>query len=106
MSIYSIRVTADQKQLLILLVAAFRSAARKEPFFLSETNDGDTLIHSGLAADFSDFYPGDLEALLNAGLLSKKYISRGSASYDISPLGFEYTDHARGELGTDFVAIE
>jgi hypothetical protein len=88
----NISLEPEQKELLSVLVEAARNlpSDKRQPFFVY-SNRGQVnyeIHHPGLPNGTREAYPGDLQALLQAHLLSQS-LSDNSA-YEINSVGFQY----------------
>ena len=97
-----------QKELLITLVEAARNTPRdnRQKFFVSQSFEGDDLLHPYVPKDKTQIYFGDVEALSNEGLLALGYGSGGTPHFDITPLGFQYYEYLKNKSGEPVKRIE
>jgi|SRR4030095_16514656 hypothetical protein len=98
----------EQKDLVTKLVEASRNVPpnKRQQFILSQTHDGDNLIHPGLKQGLAT-YIGDIDTLANAGLVD---VSMGSDRYarliNVSPKGFSYYRYLKRERGKPAQRVE
>lgn len=87
----------EQEELLTRMVEAARRlpAGQKQKFILSQTFDGDDLIHPGLAPDQTSVSAEDVETLASAGLLAVINAASDSPNYNVTPLGYGYYEHLK-----------
>ena len=104
----TILLETEQKGLLRLMVEAARSVPRDErkKFMAVKSNRGTDLLHPGLRGKDVRPFEGDLEALESEGLLRVSYGGRGTANYDITPLGYKYYEHLKSEIGEGPARLE
>ncbi|MCA1589930.1 MAG: hypothetical protein LC734_05960 [Acidobacteria bacterium] len=89
----------EQEDLLSTLVEAYRNVprAQRHPFvvvFADEIVNG-FIHHRGLKDTNFSAYPGDLETLARAGLITTRSISGSNFEFDIHPEGFAYYRHMK-----------
>jgi hypothetical protein len=97
----------DQNDLFLQLVEIARSVPRerREKFYLIKTKVGTWARH--YAAEKSlDVFEGDIEALIDVGVLRQSYGSRGTLLFDITPLGYRYYEYLQGRHEEPVEAIE
>jgi hypothetical protein len=99
MNLDDILLEKEQEDLLIALVEAARGQPRdrREKFFVILSSEGTHIL--GLR-DYPNAYKGDVEILGNEGLLNTSYTSKGTLTFDVTPLGFRYYEYlmkSRGE---------
>jgi hypothetical protein len=105
----TILLEPEQKGLLIALVETARSVPKdkRQKFRFDEDSAGKSCImHWGLRAWTLDCYKGDVEVLINRGLLNASYNIDGLAAFDINPEGFEYYRLLKTELAEPISRIE
>lgn len=95
----------EQNDLLIALVEAARQQPReqREKFFVILSSQGTHIL--GLE-DFPNAYKGDVEILGNEGLLNTYYTSKGTLTFDVTPLGFRYYEHLMKSRGKSAERME
>lgn len=95
----------EQEDLLFALVEASRQQprARREKFFVILSSQGTHIL--GLE-DFPNAYKGDVEILGNEGLLNTSYTSKGTLTFDITPLGFRYYEYLKKPRGEAMERME
>jgi len=91
----------EQKDLLMNLAEGARNVPpnKRQPFILSQTHEGDHLIHPGLKQVLLTYF-GDIDTLANAGLTD---VSMGSNRtvrlINVTPKGFSYYRYLKRETG-------
>lgn len=97
----------EQEALFAEMVEAQRSVPRtdRRKFMLSKHMGGSDLHHPGLSGG-DNVYEGDLEALVDAGLLRPSFGSQGTPLYDVTPRGYKYYEHLRKSEGEPVERIE
>ncbi|MFZ5452177.1 MAG: hypothetical protein ACOZF2_09955 [Thermodesulfobacteriota bacterium] len=97
----------EQKELLIAMVEAHRNVpkAERQGFYFLNTRNG-FIIHPGFPNHKIPAFFGDLEALANVGLLQRRYDSRGTPIFDVTPLGFKYYEHLSLSAGQPIMQVE
>ncbi len=93
----------EQKELLVAMVEAARNVPRdqRRQFLTSMgiSSSNRTMIHAGLPGGRQEAFPGDLEVLARAGLLTEKSGDRTSRIYDVTPEGYQYYKEMKGAEG-------
>jgi len=108
----NILLEPEQTDLLVLLVEASRSVPREQrqkfiaagPMACAPPNH--RLIHPGLPDGEIRLYIGDLEILDREGLIAMSYDSRGTALFDVTPLGYRFYEHLKQEGGEPLQRIQ
>lgn len=100
----------EQKITLEEMVEAARRVARnaREKFIATRTmgRPATDLIHDGWPQDHQGVFEGDLDALVDAGLLAATFSRQGTPLYDITPLGYKYYEHLQHEKGAPTTRVE
>jgi hypothetical protein len=99
-------LTDRQKELLRLLVGKVRSRAASEPFLRIGARDGYSLHpHGGEAFDIGTWGLGDLDALVDADLLSARTNTQGTSQlYSIKQAGYDAVDSDFSAPDVSFIA--
>lgn len=86
----------EQNDLFAEMVEAQRSLPREDrrKFALMKHMRGADLLHPGMSGG-ENVYEGDLEALVEAGLLRPSFGSKGTPLYDITPRGYQYYEKVK-----------
>ena len=101
----------EQKELLSILVEGARNLPRekREQFMVVPADIGATngeIHHLGLPGGHIEAYTGDIDVLINEGLISPKYASYGVSEFDITPRGFAYYQEMKHLAGQPVQQVE
>lgn len=104
------RLDTEQEELLALLVEAERSVPREERHAFSIRrplckSGGVRLVHAGWSNERRVF-EGDIELLAQEGLVNLQHTHSGSASFYVTPLGFEYYRHLSGRQSEPLARVQ
>lgn len=97
-----------QEDLLITIVEADRSTPldKRQKFLVAQSSGGDSLVHPSIPNEKRQIYFGDVESLARESLVALGYGSKGTANFDVTPLGFKYYEFLKGRLGQSVERIE
>jgi hypothetical protein len=98
----------DQIEVFELMVEAARSVPkdRKQKFHLLGVASSHlhVLVHDGISPDHPGVFEGDIEALVNARMLTRSAVDR-TAAYDVTPFGYQYFEFLKLQRGAPIERI-
>lgn len=102
-------IQKDQAELLCCFVEASRNTQVKEVFMASHPCLGETLgsvMHCGLPDRTVSVYLGDVEEMVDLGLLAVRYYGDHQFNFDVSTLGFQAYEEIRRDSGKPAEVVE
>jgi hypothetical protein len=99
----------DHIELLCTLVEASRNTPTKDVFMAMNATSGSTLgsvYHEGLPDRNLSVYIGDVQELVDLGLLAVRHYGEYQFNFDVSTLGFEVYEQVRQETDEPAEAME
>jgi hypothetical protein len=98
----------EQQRLLMVLVESSRNVKReaRQEFLFSEHLNGADLFHPGLPHGKISAYKGDIEALIQGRFLSASYEPHGIILFNVTPRGFKYYEHLKGQIQEPLARLE
>jgi hypothetical protein len=99
----------EHAELLCHLVEASRNVSTKEVFMALHPCCGETLgnvMHAGLPNRQMKVYLGDVEELIDLGLLSPRHISEHQINFDVSSAGFQAYEQIRQVVNEPVEVVE
>lgn len=102
-------IQKDQAELLCSFVEASRNTPDKEVFMASHPCMGETLggvMHRGLPDRRVSVYIGDIEEMVDLGLLAVRYYGEHQLNFDVSTLGFQVYEEIRLDSDKPAEAVE
>jgi hypothetical protein len=98
----------DQIEIFELMAEAARSLPkdRRQKFHLLGVASSHlhVLVHDAISPDHPGVFEGDIEALADAGMLSRSSVG-GHAAYDITPFGYQYFEFLKTTKGAPIERI-
>lgn len=92
------RLKPQQEKLLLELIHAERNAGESDrsPFYASQTFDGADVMHPGFPGRNHRIYWGDVQGLLQFGLIMPTKIDTNLVVFELAPAAYEYAKHVVG----------
>lgn len=92
------RLKPQQEKLLLELIHAERVAGESDrsPFYASQTFDGADVMHPGFPGRNHTIYWGDVQSLLQSGLLMPTKIDTNLVVFELAPEAYEYAKDVVG----------
>jgi hypothetical protein len=86
------RLKPQQEKLLLELIHAERNAgeSNRSPFYATQTFDGADVTHPGFAGRNHRIYWGDVQGLLQYGLVMPTKVDRNLVVFELAPEAYEY----------------
>lgn len=98
----------EQTELLNAVVEAARNIPRNErqKFLVVEKMVGTSIVHPALPGGSLNVYKGDIDVLINLGLLLPTYGSSNTLFFDVSPYGFQFYEALKEKSGHPMQRVE